>query len=272
VSVVLHRPAPPFDADIECVWHDDGSGESGLPQRVVPTGGVDIVFDLASRRVRIHREDRDMQACERRGPVVSGPHTRSFVMEVVGGGPSVGVGFRPGAAGAFLGVPLGEVAGMHVSLADIWGARAAALRDRLGEATSVREALRILEDAIRRRPVGMGTLSPAVRHALRRFDGSPGMPRVGEVVRTTGYSARHFKSLFTRAVGLTPKAYCRVRRIQAVIERLRLSTGVDWAGVALAAGYCDQSHLIREFRSLVGVTPRAYLAASPDRSNHVRVA
>lgn len=34
----------------------------------------------------------------------------------------------------------------------------------------------------------------------------------------------------------------------------------DWARIASAAGYYDQSHLIAEFRDLVGLTPGAFAA------------
>ena len=33
-----------------------------------------------------------------------------------------------------------------------------------------------------------------------------------------------------------------------------------WTALAYAAGYADQSHLIREFRALAGVTPARYAA------------
>ena len=66
-----------------------------------------------------------------------------------------------------------------------------------------------------RLPVVRG-LHPAVARALERL-GSP--TAVHEVVKQSGYSHRRFITLFSRAVGLTPKMYARVMRFQRALRR-----------------------------------------------------
>jgi AraC-like DNA-binding protein len=45
----------------------------------------------------------------------------------------------------------------------------------------------------------------------------------------------------------------------------------DWADMAQTCGYFDQSHLIRECRSLSGFTPTELAARRIDNSGHVRL-
>lgn len=60
-----------------------------------------------------------------------------------------------------------------------------------------------------------------------------------------------------RATGLTPHAHI----VQARVDHARrmLLDGTPAAEAAVAAGFCDQAHLIRQFRRHYGVTPGALL-------------
>jgi len=73
-------------------------------------------------------------------------------------------------------------------------------------------------------------------------------------------------------MGLTPKAFCRVRCFQRILEAVHRRSEVDWAQVALDAGYYDQSHLIHDFQGFSGLTPAEYLAAATEHLNHVPMA
>jgi hypothetical protein len=54
---------------------------------------------------------------------------------------------------------------------------------------------------------------------------------------------------------------------RVTFELIASGASVDWAGLALAAGYCDQAHLAHEFHDFAGLSPSAYLASpSPSGS------
>lgn len=110
---------------------------------------------------------------------------------------------------------------------------------------------------------------PAVAYALRALD-SPAPPvAVASVRQDTGLSARRFIDLFRHEVGLTPKLFARVRRLQAVLRRLEDPVVAPWVEVAVAHGYFDQAHLIRDFRRFTGLTPTAYRARRTGGPNHL---
>jgi AraC-like DNA-binding protein len=75
--------------------------------------------------------------------------------------------------------------------------------------------------------------------------------------------------VFESVVGLTPKRFARVRRFQRVLRQMRQGADVRWTDVALACGYYDQAHFIREFEAFAGLNPSRYRAAAPVYPNHV---
>ena len=103
-------------------------------------------------------------------------------------------------------------------------------------------------------------LHSAAAYALERFAITP---NVHEVVEQSGYSHRRFIALFRRAVGLTPKLYCRVVRFKQVLACIATDRSASFVDVALAAGYSDQAHFTREFQEFAGVTATAYREVSP---------
>jgi len=56
-----------------------------------------------------------------------------------------------------------------------------------------------------------------------------------------------------------------------VVRDLRTGRAGDLADIALGAGYCDQSHLIRDFREFSGFSPADLFRLRNDRVkvNHV---
>ena len=58
---------------------------------------------------------------------------------------------------------------------------------------------------------------------------------------------------FSGAFGLAPHAYLTGRRVHAA--RDRIVDGMPLAQVAAETGFCDQAHLTRRFRQVLGATP-----------------
>jgi methylphosphotriester-DNA--protein-cysteine methyltransferase len=64
---------------------------------------------------------------------------------------------------------------------------------------------------------------------------------------------------FREQVGLTPKTYARVVRIDALMKHLATHGPDQWAMLAEDFGYTDQAHLHHDFREFCGLTPADYL-------------
>ena len=74
-------------------------------------------------------------------------------------------------------------------------------------------------------------------------------------------SKRSFLRTFQAATGESPIAYLIQIRVNRAADRLRM-TDDPVTDVAFAVGFQDSNYFARQFRRLMGVTPRAYRAAN----------
>ena len=69
-------------------------------------------------------------------------------------------------------------------------------------------------------------------------------------------SVSSFERKFKKVFGLTPSVYIKRYRIQRACQMLE--TGYSIQHTAHTAGFCDQSYFTREFRHVMGMTPRQF--------------
>ena len=79
-------------------------------------------------------------------------------------------------------------------------------------------------------------------------------------------SVHHFARAFRQTLGIPPHNYIVQRRIEHAQQLLR-NTDLPLSEIAIVAGFTDQSHLARHFRTITGVSPslaRHRLRTGPD--------
>jgi AraC-like DNA-binding protein len=82
---------------------------------------------------------------------------------------------------------------------------------------------------------------------------------MNEIASELGIVDRALVNRFRRTTGTTPKRHAEVVRFHRLIDAVHAGGGrPDWADLAVAAGYYDQPHVIREFRRFSGWTPARY--------------
>jgi AraC family transcriptional regulator len=81
--------------------------------------------------------------------------------------------------------------------------------------------------------------------------------RFEDVAKAAGVHAAHLSRVFRRKHGCTVGEFVRRLRLEFAVEAI-VNRKSSLADIASAAGFSDQSHLTRTFRSHFGVTPSEY--------------
>jgi AraC-like DNA-binding protein len=237
-------------------------------ERSLPGGDTDLLVNLHEDELRTYDGPELATVRRVRGAAMAGARTTYSVIDTAEQRHIAMVNFRPGGTAPFFAVPAWEMRDRLVELGDLWGRDGAVLRERLCEAATAAEALRVLEDVLLDHVAAALVRDPAVDVAIRAFERGAS---VSAVTARLGVSPKGFARRFRDQVGLTPKRFSRVRRLQRLLGDVHGSATVDWAEIAARHGYFDQSHLIHDFRALTGLTPAAYRDAVGDERNHVPV-
>jgi AraC-like DNA-binding protein len=88
-------------------------------------------------------------------------------------------------------------------------------------------------------------------------------PSTQDLARIANFSPYHFIHLFHDVMGLPPHAY--LTQVRVVRAKDLLSQGWPISQVALETGFVDQSHLTRQFKRMMGVTPGQYRNSIQDQ-------
>lgn len=255
MNLRLLKPSPALAGIVEVYWIYAGPPPAHPFDRVLPKGREELIVNLMDGELRCYEPSGELHR-RTRGPLVSGMDRGFYVIDTRQQQEIMGVHLAPGALWRLLDVRADELAGRRIGLADLWGREAPWLWERLMACRGLDRRLRLLDRELLRLKVR--TLHPAVEWAAAQFCLHPGQVAVRAVAEEAGLSPRRFQELFTRQIGLAPKAFARVRRFQAALARIHREASPDWAAVAADQGYADQAHMIREFREFSGLTPSGY--------------
>ena len=243
-------PPPALTDCVESVWTHQTPRDleaSRAAHRVLPDLGVSIGF-LGFR-----------DGGGRPGAwssVIIGPKLRAQIFTVVPGRELTAIRVTPEWTGPLLEVdPMSIADGVH-DLARVSPRLASLLDEALSCSRTADDARTALVDIVQRLRAACRTppssITSAALDLLRHTDGRLSCEAVASRL---GLSERHVRRHVHDATGVAPKSYARaVRFVYAMLVADRCDRP-SWAELAVHAGYCDQSHLIRDAMAFANASP-----------------
>jgi AraC-like DNA-binding protein len=260
-----YPPPPALSGHVECVWRLTQRRPAGAPQTIYPDGRCELIVHLATPpccwdAVRgWHRQARTLFAAQR---VVA------VRLEATGPLDCIGVRLRPAVSNAVLRGAGARHRDQVVDLAVLDPAFARALRRATHHFTHA--VPQTLWSLLAKR-CGEVAIDQRVGAAIERLERDAGRTRIDSLARAAALSMRGFQGRFRAMVGLTPKEFARLTRLQSTLRALD-GSDMKIADLASDHGFADQAHATRELRGITGHTPaRLRSALRLDRDGDVAV-
>jgi AraC-like DNA-binding protein len=250
-----YAPSPRFRALVEKLWLLEGHA-TGAADAVLPDGRMELIFHYEGAFWR-HRDEGE--PVEQPLSLLVGQMIEPVILTPRGYAGVAAIRLRPAAARTLFRLPMTEISGRFVDLESIFP-NVSTLRARLAEAPDDEHRIGALEQWLLDLacPPPRRDVEAAVAAVLR----SGGRTSIESLSLLAGTGVRQLERQFRDDVGLSPKVFSRIVRLQSALRRIR--DGLPLSHVALACGYYDQAHMTRDFRQLAAMSPGMWQSHSGD--------
>ncbi|MEO6603224.1 MAG: helix-turn-helix domain-containing protein, partial [Polyangiaceae bacterium] len=235
-------PSSDLSDFIACGWIKAVRGEPSLIP-IIPDGCADIMtFDDGA-------------------PFLVGPDLVTRWVPLADGTVITGLRLRPGALQSVFGCKATDLLGESAQLSEL-SSDSHGLHHRLERLHAPGARLAQLEHWVRGRLARSRVLELGLVSACRALSRDP---QVGLdlLAHQLGWNPRMLHRKFVAACGYGPKHLQRILRVQGVLRAAQSGPSTrPLSEIAAALGFADQAHQARDFKSITGFSPTAYLAQS----------
>ena len=189
--------------------------------------------------------------------ILSGPTDRGTYAQV-SRGEYWGIGLTPAGWARFVGMQASDFANRFDDLAKYpeLGALHAMFEEVISGSLSDRDVI-LLFDRTFRALLGERIEREGAIHAVHLAIGSGRAMPTEQLASMAGMNVRTFERFCKRHFGFPPAALQRRQRFLRSLGRFMLDPSMKWIE-SLDSHYTDQAHFIRDFRSVMGMTPGEY--------------
>ncbi|WP_425392625.1 helix-turn-helix domain-containing protein [Ekhidna sp.] len=97
-----------------------------------------------------------------------------------------------------------------------------------------------------------------ILESIDRIRHSCGTISVKEIYKSLNVSKSKLEQHFNREIGLTPKEFCKIEKINCFINLYYNNSDQSFTELTYQCGYYDQSHLIKDFKYFLDTSPKKY--------------
>jgi len=189
--------------------------------------------------------------------VAFGVTTRSFKFKFAKKTLLFVVKFKPGWAGAVINLPIDEMFEKFIQLDTIFDKRKISLiSEHLKNFKTFEEIVHFMEDFLLKE-IKASYQNEMIGEALEFIKEEGGLTSIKDLVEELCVERYLFDRKFKIQVGTTPKQYSKIIRFRSLFETKKSEESLIQLG--LNAGYYDQAHFIKNFKSVTGRTPSQVL-------------
>lgn len=242
-DLLRYFPADELKFFIEHYWivKWDLRGENPYNSETLPHPSIHIVFEKNYSRIF---------------GILEGKFSRLIKDE----GKVFGIKFKPGGFYPFIKKNVSTLTNKIINISDLFDVDSKSLEESVllpdEDENMIKAAENFLFKIIPEKDKNVLLINNIVEQIISNRE----ITKVEDLVDQININKRTLQRLFNQYVGVTPKWVIKRYRLHEAVEKLAGKKNIDWAKFALSLGYFDQAHFIKDFKSIIGITPSEYEA------------
>ena len=233
-------------------------------ERVYPTGNASMVFHYGSPSK--FQKKNSSQYIEP-NLLICGQQTNYYDLSLSGKTGMILLVFRPHGLKSFFNFPITGLLNENLSFRDLLNNETNELEDKLFNSANNKQRVIHIENFLIKRLITFGegfavhnNEFERVEHAIKLIENSKGQFKAQDIAHEVCLGIKQFERTFSKYVGVNPKKLVSIVRFQNVIQ-MKSKYKKSMTQIAFDNGYYDQSHFIHDFKSITGLTPKAFFIA-----------
>lgn len=186
--------------------------------------------------------------------MIVGPHLKRINSRMGIHHRMVYVGFKPGGLFRLLGIPMKELFDGAFDATELIGNNIRYINEQLKDAKEFEEMKNIVECFLLSMLLQLRAKQP-FDAAIQQLLISHGNIAIDKIANLSCLGVRQFERKCYEKIGMSPKIYARLMRFSRAYRMREMNPNLSWTHIAHTAGYYDQMHFIRDFKTFAGVTP-----------------
>ena len=233
----------------------NGMPSAILEQKVMPSGYIELVLHLSTARCELK-----LNAGWETSAAFSlvGFWTTPYLLQFRDKVETFAIRFKPEALYFIFGIPAAEFINCSADLAYTFGPCFTSFCYQIEALKTIEERIQLADTYLLNRLKKAQNRQSYVQLAAELIRRQRGEITVESLSQEVCISTRQLEREFKNKLGLSPKSYMRIARLNKVLELLNEKSFKSLAQLSYLCGYADQAHFIREFKELTGELPSFY--------------
>ncbi len=186
--------------------------------------------------------------------VVLGPQFSRVNLKVHNRLRCISVHLLPGGMYRILGIPMHELFDAGFNALDFFGMEMRIINEQLQHIKDMKEGKIIVEKFLLNKIADLKEILP-LDAALQTLFKNQGNLSMDKTASLSCLSLRQFERNCKKRLGMNPKTFARILIFSKAYRLYEAFPHLKWTEIAYKAGYYDQMHLIRDFKTFAGVNP-----------------